>query len=268
MLSEVNRKVVEVMHDKEVFDFFVKAIQRTVPKSTIQTAAELNVTVDFYENFCGDRVRFLAHSERKPGDHTGQFNTGYRWPFGAVACITPFNFPIEIPALQFMGALYMGNKPVVKGDSRTNIVLEQWIRMMHYCGLPKEDMDFLYADGPVMEKILLKGGVRSTLFTGSSKVGEHLAKALHGRIRLEDGGYDWKVLGPDVPKSQSWIDYIAWQCDQDAFAHSGQKCSAQSVMFMHKAWNKTNILEVWKAQAEQRNLKDLTVGPVLSWNNT
>jgi len=39
-------------------------------------------------------------------------------------------------------------------------------------------------------------------------------------------------------------------------------------MFMHKAWNKTNILETWKSQAEQRNLKDLTVGPVLSWNNT
>lgn len=39
-------------------------------------------------------------------------------------------------------------------------------------------------------------------------------------------------------------------------------------MFMHKSWAKTNILEVWKNQASQRNLKDLTVGPVLSWNNT
>jgi len=28
--------------------------------------------------------------------------------------------------------------------------LEQWLRMLHYCGLPKEDVDFLYADGPVM----------------------------------------------------------------------------------------------------------------------
>merc|ERR1712048_452900 len=99
MLSEVNRKVVEVMHDKEVFDFFVKAIQRTVPKSDAQTRAELNVTVDFFENFCGDRVRFLAHSERQPGDHLGQFNTSYRWPYGAVGVITPFNFPIEIPVL-------------------------------------------------------------------------------------------------------------------------------------------------------------------------
>ena len=84
-----------------------------------------------------------------------------------------------------MGALYMGNKPVVKGDTRANIVLEQWIRMLHYCGLPKEDMDFLYADGPIMEKILTKGNVRNTLFTGSSHIGEHLAKKLSGKIKLE-----------------------------------------------------------------------------------
>lgn len=69
-------------------------------------------------------MRMLANGERLPGDHLGQFNTGYRWPYGAVACITPFNFPIEIPVLQLMGALYMGNKPVVKGDTRTNFVLE------------------------------------------------------------------------------------------------------------------------------------------------
>lgn len=57
------------------------------------------MTVDFFKNFCGDRVRFLANGDRVPGDHAGQNNTGYRWPFGAVACITPFNFPIEIPVL-------------------------------------------------------------------------------------------------------------------------------------------------------------------------
>jgi len=72
--------------------------------------------------------------------------------------------------------------------------------MLHYCGLPKEDMDFLYADGNVMEKILVKGDVKNTLFTGSSTVGEHLAKVLNGKIKLEDGGYDWKILGPDAPK--------------------------------------------------------------------
>jgi len=37
-----------------------------------------------------------------------------------------------------------------------------------------------------------------TLFTGSSRVAEKLALDLKGRIRLEDAGFDWKVLGPDV----------------------------------------------------------------------
>ena len=49
---------------------------------------------------------------------------------------------------------------------------------------------------------------------------------------LEDAGFDWKILGPDVAN----LDYIAWQCDQDAYACSGQKCSAQSLLFMHKNW--------------------------------
>ena len=98
-----------------------------------------------------------------------------------------------------MGALFMGNKPLVKVDSRVSIVVEQWVRMLHHCGLPKEDLDYIHCDGPVMEAILKKADARMTLFTGSSRTGEHLAKSLNGKVKLEDGGYDWKILGPDVP---------------------------------------------------------------------
>ena len=77
-----------------------------------------------------------------------------------------------------------------------------------------------------MEKILTKGNVRQTLFTGSSRVAESLSKNLRGKVRIEDAGFDWKILGPDVPKNQKDIEYIAWQSDQDAYAHTGQKCSA------------------------------------------
>lgn len=84
---------------------------------------------------------------------------------------------------------------------------------MHHCGLPKEDMDFIHAEGPVMEKILKTADAKMTLFTGSSAVGEHLVKALRGKVRLEDGGYDWKILGPDVPKRQEDVDFVAYTCD-------------------------------------------------------
>ena len=64
------------------------------------------------------QVRFMARSFGVSGDHPGQQSNGYRWPFGPVALITPFNFPLEIGALQLMGALFMGNKPLVHVDHR------------------------------------------------------------------------------------------------------------------------------------------------------
>ena len=166
-------------------------------------------------------MRFLAEAFSIPGDHQGQVSTGYRFPYGGVGVITPFNFPLEIGVLQLMGALFMGNKPLVKPDQRCSWPMEQWVRMLHYCGLPKEDLDLIHCDGPVMEKILIKGDARMTQFTGSSRVGEHLVNKLKGKVRLEDGAFDWKILGPDVPKAQEDIDYVAWQCDHDAFGHSG-----------------------------------------------
>lgn len=63
-------------------------------------------------------MRFLARGFSNPGDHMGQTSNGLRWPYGPVTIITPFNFPLEIPALQLMGALYMGNKPLLHVDQK------------------------------------------------------------------------------------------------------------------------------------------------------
>ena len=75
---------------------------------------QVTVTAAFLNNFGSDNVRFLARSFGVPGDHVGQQSNGHRWPYGPVAIIAPFNFPLEIPVLQLMGALFMGNKPVLK----------------------------------------------------------------------------------------------------------------------------------------------------------
>lgn len=70
-----------------------------MPKSKGQADGELLITRNFIENFAGDNIRYLAQGFQVPGDHTGQLTTGYRWPYGPVAVIAPFNFPIEIPTL-------------------------------------------------------------------------------------------------------------------------------------------------------------------------
>ncbi|RID58903.1 hypothetical protein BRARA_F02164 [Brassica rapa] len=261
LYGDVSTKAAHMLALPKVSDFFTRLIQRVAPKSYQQAAGEVFVTRKFLENFCGDQVRFLARSFAVPGNHLGQQSHGYRWPYGPVTIVTPFNFPLEIPLLQLMGALYMGNKPLLKVDSKVSIVMEQMMRLLHYCGLPVEDVDFINSDGKTMNKILLEANPRMTLFTGSSRVAEKLALDLKGRIRLEDAGFDWKVLGPDVQE----VDYVAWVCDQDAYACSGQKCSAQSMLFVHENWSKTPLLSKLKDLAGRRKLEDLTIGPVLTF---
>ncbi|KAJ9677364.1 hypothetical protein PVL29_022377 [Vitis rotundifolia] len=261
MLGDISNKAAHMLSLPKVSDFFTRLIQRVAPKSYQQALGEVYVTQKFLENFSGDQVRFLARSFAVPGNHLGQQSHGYRWPYGPVAIVTPFNFPLEIPALQLMGALYMGNKPILKVDSKVSIVMEQMIRLLHHCGLPMEDLDFINSDGKTMNKLLLEANPRMTLFTGSSRVADKLAVDLKGRIKLEDAGFDWKILGPDVQE----VDYVAWVCDQDAYACSGQKCSAQSIVFMHENWFKSSLISRMKDLAAKRKLEDLTIGPVLTF---
>merc|ERR1719330_1303955 len=112
-----------------------------------------------------------------------------------------------------------------------------------------------------MNKILVDGNARMTLFTGSQAVAEKLCADLHGKVKLEDAGFDWKILGPDP----SNMDYVVWQADQDAYAFGGQKCSAQSMLFVHENWAKAGVVEKLAEAAAKRNLSDLTAVPILTW---
>eukprot|EP01049_Picozoa_sp_SAG25_P007747 SAG25_NODE_650_length_6188_cov_4.455740_11_plen_117_part_00 len=74
--------------------------QRVVPKHEAQSMGEITCVRKWLDGYAGDGVRRLATSSALPGDHPGQETKSYRWPYGATAVITPFNFPLEIPALQ------------------------------------------------------------------------------------------------------------------------------------------------------------------------
>ena len=260
MLGDVSRKASEVLKSPEGREYFARAIMACMPKSHFQALAEVDVTGNFLTNFGGDNVRFLATSSGSPGDHDGQSCTSYRWPYGPVLIISPFNFPLEIPVLQLMGALYMGNKPTVKAAEKVSVVMEQFLRLLHHCGLPPRDVDLLNCEGKVASQLLKDAPIRVTQFTGSSRVGELLSAQTRGKVKIEDAGYDWKILGPDVQH----LDYVAWQSDQDAYACSGQKCSAQSLLVAHDNWVNAGIFEKLRLNASKRNLADLSIGPVLT----
>lgn len=260
MYGEISRRAGQALSEPDVQEFFTRSIMKCVPKSYAQAKGEVSVTAAFLNNFSGDNVRFLSRSFGVPGDHVGQQSNGYRWPYGPVAIVAPFNFPLEIPVLQLMGALFMGNKPVLKPAEKCALVMEQFLHLLHHCGMPKEDVDMLNCQGPVAEKLITTAPIRLTQFTGSSRVAELLSVRTAGKVKIEDAGFDWKILGPDV----SDVDYVAYQCDQDAYATQGQKCSAQSILFMHENWEGTGLIDKMKANAAKRTLDDLTLGPVLT----
>ena len=59
-----------------------------------------------------------------------------------------------------------------------------FVRMLHHCGMPMDDVDLIHGNGKVVGEILKTAQVRSTLFTGSAKVAELLAKELQGKVCL------------------------------------------------------------------------------------
>lgn len=265
-LGRICAKAAALLATPDVEDFFTKLTQRVMPKSWQQCLNEVIVTRVFLENFAGDGVRFLGRGFSNPGDHAGQESRGYRWPFGSVIIVAPFNFPLEIPALQALGALFMGNRPLVKVDSKVSIVFEQFLRLLIHCGLSADDIDLIHCRGERMGELISSAAdqVRLVQFTGSSAVAEHVATSMNGRVRLEDAGFDWKIIGPDF--DEAWVDYVAWQSDEDAYNAAGQKCSAQSVLLVHDNWVGA-LLPKLAELSKRRNLSDLTNGPVLSWNN-
>jgi len=61
LYGQVCRKVAEALYQDDIFNHFVKLIQRVFPKSEIQAAAELKVTRAFFENFSGDNVKIILN---------------------------------------------------------------------------------------------------------------------------------------------------------------------------------------------------------------
>ena len=258
--GEISFKLGAALDNPEVEEHFARCIQRVAPKSYNQCLAEVRVVKQFLKNFGGDQVRFLARGFHVSGDHVGQQSQGYRFPYGPCVIVAPFNFPLEIPVLQLMGALFMGNHVTIKAASTVSMVMEEWIRLMLDCGMPPEDVNLIHCSGSVISSLIEEGKPKMTQFTGSSVVAEKLALLTHGRIKIEDAGFDWKILGPDV----SDLEYVAWTCDQDAYAHTGQKCSAQSILFAHKNWEAAGLFDKMTEIVSERSLSDLTIGPVLS----
>ena len=148
-----------------------------------------------------------------------------RIPVGVVAVITPWNFPIAIPAWKVAPALAFGNTVLFKPASHTPLVGNHLITALVDAGLPPGVIGMVFADGELVEQEwVLPGVVDAISFTGSSVVGRRLqlaALASGARVQLELGGKNSVIVAPDADMGRA-ADLVV----RGAMASAGQKCTS------------------------------------------
>ncbi|BDY26282.1 aldehyde dehydrogenase family protein [Mycolicibacterium mageritense] len=180
-----------------------------------------------------------------------------RKPIGVVGVITPFNFPIAIPAWKIAPALVYGNTVVFKPASAVPLLALRLTQALVDAGLPQGVLNLVFAGGSVGGALAEHPGVDAVTFTGSTGVGRGIAAAAAARgvpVQAEMGGKNAAVVLADAD-----LDLAVEQVMLGAFRSSGQKCTATSRLVLDDA-----IADEFLAELTVR-VKDLEVGdPMLA----
>ena len=150
-----------------------------------------------------------------------------REPVGVVGLITPWNFPIAIPAWKTAPALAYGNCVVLKPADLTPACAQIIAGLLHENGCPPGVFNLVYGRGSVVGEALVNHpDVDAISFTGSVSVGQRMAETcgrLRKKVQLEMGGKNPMVVLDDAD-----IDLAIDACLNGAFFSTGQRCTASS----------------------------------------
>jgi len=170
----------------------------------------------------GDRVSGELYASPRCGEHI----LVTRRPIGVVGVITPFNFPIAIPAWKIAPALVFGNTVVWKPANAVPLLAVRLAQALTEAGLPPGVLNLVIGDPSIGEGIVNHPGVEAITFTGSTGVGRQIAAAASARgvpVQAEMGGKNAAVVLDDAD-----FDLALEQVMLGAFRSTGQKCTATS----------------------------------------
>jgi alpha-ketoglutaric semialdehyde dehydrogenase len=183
-------------------------------------AARVATTLRF---FAGDAA--LPHGELYAQSATGGQVYTRRRPRGVVGLITPWNFPVAIPAWKAAPALVAGNPVVLKPSEDAPMRAVHFARCLTDAGLPPGVLNVVIGQGPTPGATLVeRPEVRPVSFTGSTAVGRAVRESAtaHGRpVQLEMGGHN-----PLVAMADADLDRAVAAAYAGAFMAAGQKCTA------------------------------------------
>lgn len=198
-------------------------LTREEGKTLKEGIGEIRRAAQIFHYAAGEPLR--SPGECLPGLRDGMTALVTREPVGVVALITPWNFPMAVPAWKTAYALAFGNTVVLKPSEVTPASAWELADILHRAGLPPGVFNLVIGDGATLGPVLVDGA-DAVSFTGSPGVGRSiLARALPRmtRVQLELGGKN-----PLVVLSDADLDLAADIALQGAFHSTGQRCTATS----------------------------------------
>jgi acyl-CoA reductase-like NAD-dependent aldehyde dehydrogenase len=178
-----------------------------------------------FDFFAGEVLRLAG--ETLPSVRPGITVDVTREAVGVVGIITPWNFPIAIPAWKIAPALAYGNTVVFKPADLVPGCSWAIVDILHRAGLPKGVLNLVMGKGSVVGQAMLESpDINAITFTGSTGTGKRVAAASieHNRkFQLEMGGKNPMVVLDDAE-----LGIAVEACANGAFFSTGQRCTASS----------------------------------------
>jgi aldehyde dehydrogenase (NAD+) len=194
---------------------------------------------------------FAAEVVRLPGKAMESLRPGVdievkREPIGVFGLITPWNFPMAIPAWKIAPALAYGNTVVIKPPDLTPACVHALAEIFVECGCPRGVFNMVMGRGRTVGHALLTNpNVNGISFTGSVEVGRSIIAAAAGRqakVQAEMGGKNATIILEDAD-----LDVAIPAVMNAAFGSTGQRCTATSRLILERTVAR-RVIERLKAE--------------------
>lgn len=209
-----------------------RLLAREEGKTLAEAKGEAMRAAQLFHFYAGEAVRH-------PGEKLDSIREGVevdvmREPLGVVGLITPWNFPIAIPAWKSAPALAAGNAVVLKPADLTPACAHLLAEVLQEAGCPAGVFNLVMGRGSEIGAALVQNpDVAAISFTGSERVGRGIAAGCAAgmkKVQLEMGGKNPMVVMADAD-----LDLAVNACLNGAFFSTGQRCTASSRLIVEDA---------------------------------
>lgn len=208
-----------------------RLMTREMGKVLAETRGDVQEAIDMAYLAAGEGRRLFGFTT--PSELPNKFAMCIRQPVGVCALVTPWNFPMAIPAWKSMAALIAGNTIVIKPATDTPASVVALARVYEEAGLPPGVFNVVMGSGgEVGDPLVTHPDVKVVSFTGSTDVGRRISSATaptFKRLHLEMGGKNAILVLEDADVDLA-VEGAVW----GAFGTSGQRCTASSRLLVHE----------------------------------